>query len=43
MGRYVNSNMGFILWIVPNEAIYAQTLKRFRERRHPYRQMLDTA
>ncbi len=43
MGRYVNSNKGFVLWIVPNEAIYAQTLKRFRERRHPYRQMLDMA
>ena len=27
MGRYLDRNTGFILWIVPNEAIYTQTLE----------------
>lgn len=40
-GRYLNSNTGFVLWIVPNEAIYAQTKKQLINRDHPYRQMLD--
>ena len=26
MGRYLDCNTGFVLWIVPNEAIYTQTL-----------------
>lgn len=43
MGRYLDSNSGFVLWIVPNEAIYSQTLKRLRDRQHPYRQALDRA
>ena len=38
MGRYLERNTGFILWIVPNEAIYSQTLKHLKDRRHPYRQ-----
>ena len=41
MGRYLNRNTGFVLWIVPNEAIYTQTLKRLKDRQHPYRQALD--
>ena len=41
MGRYLGRNTGFVLWIVPNEAIYRQTLKRLRDRQHPYRQALD--
>jgi type III restriction enzyme len=40
-GRYLERNTGFVLWIVPNEAIYAQTWKQLTNRRHPYRQMLD--
>lgn len=28
-------------WIVPNEAIYAQTRRQLTDRQHPYRQMLD--
>ncbi len=32
---------GFVLWIVPTRAIYEQTLKAFRTREHPYRQMLE--
>jgi type III restriction enzyme len=43
MGRYLHRNAGFVLWIVPNEAIYSQTLKRLKDRQHPYRQALDRA
>ncbi|HHN67387.1 MAG TPA: type III restriction endonuclease subunit R, partial [Thermopetrobacter sp.] len=42
-GSFVGRNSGFVLWIVPNEAIYAQTLKRLRDRADPYRQALDMA
>lgn len=42
-GRYLSTNTGFVLWIVPNEAIYAQTLKALRDRQHSYRQTLDRA
>ena len=41
MGRYLNQNTGFVLWIVPNDAIYRQTLKSLKDRQHPYRQTLD--
>lgn len=41
MGRYLDRNTGFVLWIVPNEAIYSQTLKHLKDRDHPYRQALD--
>ncbi len=34
---------GLVLWVVPNEAIYRQTLKTLSNRDHPYRQMLNTA
>ena len=43
MGRYLQRNYGFVLWIVPNEAIYAQTKKHLTNREHPYRQVLDRA
>lgn len=43
MGRYLDRNSGFVLWIVPNEAIYTQTLKHLKDRQHPYRQALDRA
>jgi type III restriction enzyme len=43
MGRYLGANTGFVLWIVPNEAIYSQTLKHLQNRQHPYRQALDRA
>lgn len=43
MGRYLGQNSGFVLWIVPNEAIYRQTLRHLRDRQHPYRQALDRA
>ena len=41
MSRYLGRNVGFVLWIVPNEAIYTQTLERLKDRQHPYRQALD--
>lgn len=34
---------GFVLWIVPSRAIYAQTRKAFWARQHPYRQLLEFA
>lgn len=43
VGRYLGSNTGFVLWIVPNEAIYRQTLTNLKDRQHPYRQALDRA
>lgn len=39
--RYLRANHGFVLWIVPNEAIYSQTRKQLVDRDHPYRQTLD--
>ncbi|MDS4068981.1 MAG: DEAD/DEAH box helicase family protein [Candidatus Competibacter sp.] len=42
-GRYLGKNTGFVLWIVPNEAIYSQTRRQLNDRQHPYRQMLDRA
>ena len=38
---YLATNYGFVLWIVPNEAIYQQTKRHFTNRDHPYRQTLD--
>ena len=43
MGKYLERNSGFVLWIVPNEAIYRQTLGHLKDRQHPYRQALDRA
>jgi len=43
MGSYLGTNRGFVLWIVPNEAIYTQTLRRLKDRQDPYRQVLDRA
>ena len=43
MGNYLERNAGFVLWIVPNEAIYRQTLVNMKDRQHPYRQALDRA
>lgn len=35
------ADTGFVLWIVPTTAIYEQTIKAFRTRLHPYRQMFE--
>lgn len=43
LGSYIGTNSGFVLWIVPNEAIYTQTLRRLKDRQDPYRQVLDRA
>ena len=43
LGRYLGRNTGFVLWIVPNEAIYTQTKRQLADLQHPYRQMLDRA
>lgn len=40
---YMKSSQGLVLWIVPSEAIYRQTLAALRNREHPYRQNLDRA
>ena len=40
-GRYLGKNTGFVLWVVPNEAIYSQTKRQLADRQHPYREMLD--
>ncbi len=42
-GSYLQRHTGLVLWIVPNEAIYQQTLKTLKNRDHPYRQMLNVA
>ncbi|TSC58553.1 MAG: type III restriction protein res subunit [Candidatus Peregrinibacteria bacterium Greene0416_19] len=34
---------GLVLWLVPSDAILTQTLKNLRDRRHPYREVLDHA
>ena len=43
LGSYIGSNSGFVLWVVPNEAIYTQTVRRLKDRQDPYRQVLDRA
>ena len=32
---------GLVMWYVPSDAIRAQTLKTFSDRKHPYREVLD--
>jgi type III restriction enzyme len=41
--NYLQRHTGLVLWIVPNQAIYQQTLKTLKNRDHPYRQMLNVA
>ncbi len=40
---YFKKQTGMVLWIVPSDAIYSQTWKRFANREDPYRQMLERA
>ena len=40
---YLNRHAGLVLWVVPNEAIYRQTLTALSDRDHPYRQLLNVA
>lgn len=41
--NYIEKKTGLILWIVPTNQIYSQTIKSLRDRNHPYRQHLDIA
>ena len=41
--NYLARHAGLVLWIVPNDAIYQQTLKTLKNRDHPYHQMLNVA
>ena len=38
---YLRKRTGFVLWIVPTNAIYSQTLNALKNREHSYRQVLD--
>ena len=42
-GEFFRRNNGLVLWIVPSEAIYSQTLKNFRDPEHPCRFLLKRA
>lgn len=40
--RYIRGKRtGFVLWIVPSEQIYSQTLEALKDRSHSYREKLD--
>ncbi len=43
MQSWLQRHHGLVLWVVPNEAIYRQTLAALSNRDHPYRQMLNVA
>lgn len=34
-------NRGLVMWFVPTDAIKTQTLKNLKDRKHPYREVLD--
>lgn len=38
---YLNKQKGLVLWIVPSNQIYRQTINALKNREHPYRQILD--
>ena len=40
---YFSKNTGLVLWVVPSDAIYRQTIKNFKDRSHPYRQIFERA
>ena len=42
-GDYFRRNTGLILWVVPTDAIYQQTIKNFKDRNHSYRKVLERA
>ena len=41
--NYFSANTGLVLWVVPTEAIYRQTIKNFKDRNHPYRNIFERA
>ena len=40
---FFEQNRGFVLWVVPSDSIYKQTLKALSNRENLYRQVLDRA
>ena len=40
---FAERKTGLVVWIVPKETIYTQTVERLRDKSHPYRQLLDQA
>jgi len=40
---FLKRQTGFILWVVPSDAIYSQTWRQLANREHPYRQILERA
>jgi len=38
---YLGKQNGLVLWIVPSNQIYRQTISALKDRSHPYRQILD--
>lgn len=40
---YLKKRTGMVLWIVPTQQIYRQTLKNLKNREHPYRHIIDVA
>ncbi|MDE0014534.1 MAG: DEAD/DEAH box helicase family protein [Candidatus Poribacteria bacterium] len=41
--RHLKLGTGFVLWLVPTRAIYTQTWDAFRNKEHPYRQIMERA
>ncbi len=41
--RHLKVKTGLVLWVVPTKAIYRQTWDTFRDKDHPYRQVLTHA
>jgi len=40
---FAQRKTGLVVWIVPSEIIYSQTVERLRDKADPYRQLLDQA
>ena len=40
---FAQKKTGLVVWIVPKEIIYKQTVNNLRDKSHPYRQLLDQA
>ena len=40
--HYFGKTTGLVLWVVPTDAIYTQTLKNFKDKNHPYRKTLES-
>ena len=41
--KYLHRKTGLLVWIVPTDQIYRQTLLHLRDRSHPYRQVLEVS